>query len=144
MQAALGPTPGNEISYLRFDNRIAAGLHGFYLRQAEINADYVVALMCEAGSSDSPHIAKPEHANSRLIHAIYLSPVPGTQKMSLWIRPRSIGFPKDPVSEAGRNVVLSQAFSIVYENHDFEKKPILDVQLGIPAIDNIILTLHTV
>jgi hypothetical protein len=64
--------------------------------------------------------------------------------MSLWIRPRSIGFPKDPVSEAGRNVVLSQAFSIVYENHDFEKKPILDVQLGIPAIDNIILTLHTV
>jgi hypothetical protein len=40
--------------------------------------------------------------------------------------------------------VLSQAFSIIYETHDFEKKPILDLQLRIPTIDNIILTLRTV
>ena len=83
MQAAPGSALGNEISYLRFDNRIAAGLHGFYLRQAEINANYVVSLVCQAGRSDSPHIAKPEDAYRRLIHAICLSPVPGTQKKSL-------------------------------------------------------------
>lgn len=80
MQAARGPALGNEISHLRFDNRIAAGLQGFYLRQAEINADDVVALMCQAGCADSPYIAKPEDANSRLTHAIYLFPFSAPKK----------------------------------------------------------------
>jgi hypothetical protein len=42
------------------------------------------------------------------------------------------------VPRGGRSVALSQAFSIIYENPDFEKKPIFDLQLRVPAVDNII------
>ena len=74
MQPPSGPALGNQISDLRFDNRIAAGLHGFYLRQAEINANYVVPFVREAGCGDRPYIAKSEDAN-RLTHAILFFPL---------------------------------------------------------------------
>jgi hypothetical protein len=71
-----------------------------------------------------------------------LSPDPENQSLNTatlyWISKR----PGVPLG--GRSVALSQAFSIIYENLDFEKKPILYLQLRIPTIDNIILTPHTV
>jgi hypothetical protein len=98
MQSAPGPALGNEISHPRFDNRTAAGLHGFYLRQTEINADYVVPLMREAGCGDSTHIAQPEHAY-RLSHAMCLFPFPGLKEINLCgPTPCSAGFQQDPGS----------------------------------------------
>src|SRR5438876_5275532 len=74
MQAASGMALGDEISHSWFDDRTAACLRRFDLRRAQVDTDYLVPLVCEAGRGDSAHIAKPEDAN-RWTHRDTLFPL---------------------------------------------------------------------
>ena len=62
MQAARGVALGDERSHARLDDGTATRLHGFDFGWAEVDADYVMSLVGEAGCGDRAHVAKPEYA----------------------------------------------------------------------------------
>ena len=62
MQATRGVALGDERSHARLDDGTATRLHGFHLGWAEVDADYVMSLVGEAGCGDRAHVAKPEYA----------------------------------------------------------------------------------
>src|ERR1700723_1837835 len=47
---------GDEIAHLGLDDRTAARLHGFDLGRAEVDSNYVMPLVREAGRRDRAHV----------------------------------------------------------------------------------------